>query len=84
MHRRRPGFTPPAPYRKRRHRARVAERRARRRDRDLAVREIAVERSVHTATAPLTIGPALIVILVLSLGMWALIWAAVRLVLAAL
>jgi len=79
MHRRKAGLAPTAPYRKRRHRARVSEQIARRRNRDLAV-----ERSTHMATAPLTVGPAMIVILVLSLGMWALIWAGVRLVLTAL
>jgi hypothetical protein len=48
------------------------------------VREIAVEPLAETPTAPLTVGPALIVILLLSLGLWALIWAAVRLACGAL
>ena len=39
---------------------------------------------MRTATLPLDIGPALIVILLLSLGLWAMIWGAVALALTAL
>jgi hypothetical protein len=85
MHRWKVGLAPAEPaYRKRRRRVLVAERKARRRERSIAAGLSRPERSVRTATLPLDIGPAVIVILPLSLGLWAIIWAAVRLALAAL
>jgi hypothetical protein len=85
MHRWKVGLAPTEPaYRKRRRRALAAQRKARRRERGIVAELSRSERSVRTATLPLDIGPALIVILLLSLGSWAIIWAAVRLALAAL
>src|SRR5271166_3483535 len=81
------GLAPAEPaYRKRRRRALAAERKARRRERGITAELSRSERSgsVRTATLPLDIGPALIVILALSLGLWAIIWVAIRLALAAL
>ena len=65
--------------RKRRRRVLVAERRARRRERSVARVLSRAKLSALTPTAPLDVGPALIVILLLSLGLWAMIWAAVAL-----
>jgi hypothetical protein len=41
------------------------------------------QRSARTATIPLNIGSSLIVVLLLSLALWATIWAAIALALAA-
>jgi hypothetical protein len=71
-------------YRKRRRRALLAERKARRRERSITAGLSRSEHSARTATLPLDIGRALIVILLLSLGLWAIIWAAVALAVAAL
>jgi hypothetical protein len=85
MHRWKVGLAPAEPaYRKRRRRALTAQRKARRRERGLAAALSRSERSVRTATLPLDLGPALIVILLSSLGLWAIIWAALGLALAAL
>jgi hypothetical protein len=79
MHRWKVGLAPAEPaYRKRRRRALTAERKARRRERGISAELSRSERSVRTAT------PALIVILMLSLGLWAIVWAAIELALAAL
>ena len=84
MHRWKVGLAPAKPaYRKRRRRALVADRLARRRERSIAAGLSRSHRSAHTATIPLDIGPALIVILLLSLALWATIWAAIELALAA-
>ena len=84
MHRWKVGLAPPKPaYRKRRRRAPVADRLARRRVRSIAAGLSRSPRSVRTATIPLNIGPALIVVLLLSLALWATIWAAMALALAA-
>jgi hypothetical protein len=83
MHRWKVGLAPPKPaYRKRRRRALVADRLARRRERNIAVR-LRSHRSARTAAIPLNIGPALIVVLLSSLALWATIWAALALALAA-
>lgn len=85
MHRWKVGLPPAIPaYRRRRRRALVAERQARRRQRGLTAGSSQSERLVRTATVPLAVGPALIVILLLSLGLWAMIRAAVALAVSAL
>jgi hypothetical protein len=61
--------TKPA-YRKRHRRVRAAERKARLRERSIAAGLSRSKRSARRATLPLDIGPALIVILLLSLGLW--------------
>jgi hypothetical protein len=69
------GLAPAKPaYRKRRRRSLVAERQARRRHRGITA---GLSRSAQTAAVPLAVGPALIAILLLSLGLWAMIWAVV-------
>jgi hypothetical protein len=82
MHRWKVGLptTEPA-YRKRRRRALAAERKARRRESSITAGRWQSERSEPRTSLPLDIGPALIVILLLSLGLWAMIWAAVALTL---
>ena len=78
MHRWKVGLPPATPaYRKRRRRALVAERKARRRQRSTTAALSRSARLLQTAIVPLTVGPALIVIVLLSLGLWAMIWAAV-------
>jgi hypothetical protein len=85
MHRWKVGLVPAEPaYRRRRRRALVAERKARRRDRGIAAALSRSERWARTASVPLAVGSAIIVILMLSLGLWAMIWAAVTLVVSAL
>jgi hypothetical protein len=85
MHRWKVGLPPATPaYRKRRRRALVAERKARRRQRSTTAALSRSVRLLQTAIVPLTVGPALIVIVLLSLGLWAMIWAAVALGLSAL
>lgn len=71
-------------YRKRRRRALAAERKAQRRNRDATAALWPSQRSAWTASVPLPAGPALIVILLLSLGMWAMIGAAISLIISAL
>jgi hypothetical protein len=81
MHRWKVGLAPAEPaYRKRRRRALAAARKARRRQRGITVELL---RSARTAALPLGIGPALTAIMLLSLGLWAMIWAVVALALAA-
>jgi len=81
MHRWRVGLVPAEPaYRRRRRRALVAERKARRREHGIAAALSQSERWARTASVPLAVGSAFIVILMLSLGLWAMIWAAVTLV----
>ena len=85
MHRWKVGLPPATPaYRKRRRRALVAERKARRPQRGTTATLSRSARLLQTAIVPLTLGPALIVIVLLSLGFWAMIWAAVALGLSAL
>jgi hypothetical protein len=85
MHRWKVGLPSATPaYRKRRRRALVAERKARRRQRGTTAALSRSARLLQTAIVPLTVGPALIVIVLLSLGLWAMIWAAVALGLSAL
>jgi hypothetical protein len=80
MHRWKVGLAPAEPaYRRRRRRALVSERKARRRDQGIAAQLLRSERSAHTITVPLEVGPALIVIVLLSLAFWAMIWGAVAL-----
>ena len=62
----------------------VDERKARRRERGVTAQLSRLERPARGAIVPLALGPALIVILLLSLGLWALIWAAVELAVSAL
>ena len=71
-------------YRRRRRRALAAERKSRRRERGIAAGLSRLERPARTASLPLDVGPVWIVILTLSLGLWAMIWAAVELALRAL
>jgi hypothetical protein len=85
MHRWKVGLAPAEPaHRKRRRRALAAERKARRRDRGISVGLSRSERLPDTTAVPLAFGPALVVILLLSLGLWAMIWAAVTLAVSAL
>ena len=79
MHRWKVGLAPAKPAWKRRRGALVAERKARRRDRGVIGRLPQPERSARTAATPLAAGPALVVILLLSLGLWAMIWEALAL-----
>ena len=84
MHRWKVGLAPGRPaYRKRRRGALAAERKARRRDLRYDRSATRSERSAYTAIVPLPVGPALIVILLLSLGLWAMIWAAAALAVSA-
>jgi hypothetical protein len=84
MHRWKVGLAPGKPaYRKRRRRAFVAERQARRRQRGITTALSRSERSARAANVPLAERSALIVILLLSLGLWAMIWGAVALGMAA-
>ena len=84
MHRWKVGLAPAKPAdRKRRRRALVADRLARRRERSITAGLSRSQRSARTATIPLDIGPALIVVLLLSLALWATIGAAIALALAA-
>jgi hypothetical protein len=85
MHRWKVGLAPAEPaYRKRRRRTLAAERKSRRRARSIGAGLLRSDRPGVTASLPLDIQPALIVILLLSLGLWAVIWAAVALALRAL
>lgn len=68
--------------RKRRRRALVAQRLGRR-HRGITAALSRLEQTAGAAAIPLAVGPALIVILLLSLGLWALIWAAVALAMSA-
>jgi hypothetical protein len=80
MHRWKVGLAPAEPaYRKRRRRTLAAERKSRRRARSITAGLSRLELSARTAALSLNVGPALIVILMLSLGLWAMIWAAVAL-----
>ena len=71
-------------YRKRRRPALAAERKAQGRDRGATAALSRSLRSACTAIVPLPAGPALIVILLLSLGLWAMVWIAVALTVSAL
>jgi hypothetical protein len=83
MHRWKVGLAPTKPaYRRRRRRALTADRLARRRERSIAGLSRS-QRSARTATIPLNIGSSLIVVLLLSLALWATIWAAIGFALAA-
>jgi hypothetical protein len=85
MHRWKVGLVPAEPaYRRRRRRELVAERKASRRDRGIAAALSRSERSGRFTSESLAVGPELIVILMSSLGLWAMIWAAVTLVVSAL
>jgi hypothetical protein len=78
MHRWKVGLAPPKPaYKKRRRRALVADRLARRRVRSIAAWQSRSQPSARTAAIPLDIGPALIVVLLLSLALCATISAAI-------
>jgi hypothetical protein len=85
MHRWKVGLAPAKPaYRKRRRRALGGERQARRRQHGFTTALSASAGPLRAAIVPLAGGPALIVILLLSLGLWAIMWAAVALGLSAL
>jgi len=85
MHRWNAGLAAMKPaYRKRYRRVHSAERKARLRERSIAAGLSKSKRSARTATLPLDIGPALIVILLLSLGLWGIVWAVIALAVAAL
>jgi hypothetical protein len=93
-HRWKGGLAPAKPaYRKRRRRPLVAERQARRRHRGITAGLSRAgiiaglsraERSAQTAAVPLAAGPALIAIVLLSVGLWMTIWAAMALAVSAL
>ena len=82
MHRWKVGLAPtgPAYRRRRRRRALTAERKARRRQRGIITGLL----SARAAIVRLAVGPALTVVLLLSLGLWAIMWAAVGLAVSAL
>jgi len=85
MHRWNAGLAAMKPaYRKRYRRVHSAERKARLRERSIAAGLSRSKRSARTTTLPLDIGPALIVILLLSLGLWGIVWAVIALAVAAL
>ena len=85
MHRWKVGLVPTEPtYRRRRRRALVIERKARRRDRSIGVALSQSARSARIVSVPLAVGSALIVMLIISLGLWAMICAAVTLLVSAL
>ena len=87
MHRWKVGLVPAEPaYRRRRRRRRalVAERKARRRDRGIAAGLSRTERSTRIASVRLAVGSALIAMLMISLGLWVMIWTAVTLLVSAL
>ena len=85
MHRWKVGLAPAEPaYRKRRRRALVAERKSRRRERSITAGLSRSALAARTAALPLNTGTALFVNLLLSLGLWAMIWAAAALALRAL
>ena len=72
------GFAPAKPaYRKRDRGSLVAKRQALRRRRSITAGLSRAEQSAQTAAVPLAVGRALIVVMLLSLGLWAMIWAAV-------
>ena len=80
MHRWKVGLARAEPaIRKRRRRALAADRKARRCQRGFAAGLSRSEQSARATSVSLEIGPALVVILLLSLGLWAMIWAAVAL-----
>jgi hypothetical protein len=77
-HRRRVSLTPARPVSRNRHRlALAAECQARRSRRHITAGPSRSDRLVRTADVPLNRGASLIVILLLSLGLWAAIWGAV-------
>jgi hypothetical protein len=85
MHRWKVGLAPAKPaYRKRRRRAFGADRQPSRRQRDNTTALSRSERSARAVTVPLADGPALIVILLLSLALWGMVWGAMALAVAAL
>ena len=85
MHRWNAGLAATKPaYRKRYRRVHAAEPKARLRERSIAAGLSKSKRSARTATLPLDIGPALIVILLLSLGLWGIVWAVIALAAAAM
>jgi hypothetical protein len=67
-----------------RRRALAAERKTQRPNRDATAALWPSQRSAWTASVPLPAGPVLIVILLLSLGLWAMIGAAISLIISAL
>ncbi len=76
--RRRVSLTPVRPVSRKQHRrALAAEREARRRRRHITAGLSRADRLVRAADLPLNTGASLIVILLLSLGLWAAIWGAV-------
>jgi len=84
MHRWKVGLAPAKPaYRKRRRRMLATDRLARRRERSIAAGLSRSRRVARAAIIPLNIGPALILVLLLSLALWATISAAIALALAA-
>src|SRR6266851_7956517 len=75
-HRRRVSLTPARPVSRNRHRlALAAECQAHRSRRHITAGPSRSDRLVRTADVPLNRGASLIVILLLSLGLWAAIWA---------
>jgi hypothetical protein len=84
MHPWKVGLAPAKPsHRKRRRRAVVTERQARPRQRVITTTLSRSEQSAG-AIVPLADGPALIVILLLSLALWAMVWGTVALAVSAL
>ena len=72
------GLTPAKPvFRKRRRLPLAGERQARRRKSSTTWGLSRSDRSARAAALPLNIGASLIVVLLLSLGLWAAIWGAV-------
>jgi hypothetical protein len=77
-HRRRVSLTPARPVSRNRHRHALAEERQAHRDRrHITAGPSRSDRLVRTADVPLNTGASFVVILLLSLGLWAAIWSAV-------
>lgn len=68
---------------KRRRRALAAEETAGRRERSVTAERGQTDWWARMAAAPLAAGPALIVIMALSVGLWAIVWAAIALAVSA-
>jgi len=84
MHRWKVGLAPAKPaHPKRRRRALAAERKARRCQHGFTATLSRSEQATPTISVPLERGPGLIMMVMLSLGLWAVIWTALALAVSA-